>query len=187
MLVLVVGPSGAGKDTLLDAVRASLSGDPRVLFARREITRPATPGGEDHLPVDEAAFAAKCDAGGYALWWHAHGLRYGISSDIEAALAQGVTVVASVSRAVIAEAATRYPVRVVEITAPPAVLAARLQSRARESAEDIARRLAREVALPDGLEVVRVINDGSVAQGAERLRLALLGAQPLSPPCRGKA
>ncbi len=175
MLVLIVGPSGAGKDTLLDAVRAGLANDTRVLFARREITRPATPGGEDHLPVDEATFIARRDEGGYALWWQAHGLSYGISLDIEAALAAGVVVVASVSRSVIAEAAQRYAVRVVEITASPAVLAERLRARGREGAEDIARRLAREVPLPVGLLVTSVVNDGSVAEGAARLRAALLG------------
>jgi phosphonate metabolism protein PhnN/1,5-bisphosphokinase (PRPP-forming) len=173
MLVLVVGPSGAGKDTLLDSVRAMLVGRADVRFARREITRPETPGGEAHLPIDHATFAARRDAGGYALWWEAHGLAYGISADIAADLASGVTVVASVSRAVIADAAARFPIRVVEITAPPAVLAARLAGRAREGAEDIARRLQRSVALPAGVEVVTVMNDGTVAEGAGRLLAAL--------------
>jgi len=175
MLVLVVGPSGAGKDTLLDVVRAELDGDPRVRFVRREITRPPTPGGEAHLPLDPESFAARRDAGGFALWWEAHGLSYGIPADIEKDLAAGRIVVASVSRAVIAEAATRYPVRVVEITAPPAILAARLAGRGREDEADIARRLQRQVALPGTVPILTVMNDTSIAEGAERLKQALLG------------
>ncbi len=174
MLILIAGPSGAGKDTLLLAVRGLLAGDARVRFVRREITRPATPGGEDHLPVDRATFEARRDAGLYALWWEAHGLAYGIARDIEADLARGVVVVASVSRAVIAAAARRYPVRVVEITAPREVLAARLAARGREGAEDVARRLDRSVTFPAGIELVTVMNDGTVAEGAAKLLQALL-------------
>ncbi|GLR90973.1 hypothetical protein GCM10007857_76890 [Bradyrhizobium iriomotense] len=37
-LVLVVGPSVAGKDTLIDFARAQLQSDPDFHFARRVIT-----------------------------------------------------------------------------------------------------------------------------------------------------
>jgi len=172
MLILVVGPSGAGKDTLLLAARAKLAGDGRVRFARRDITRPDTPGGEEHLPIDRPTFESRRDAGGYALWWEAHGMAYGIPIDIEHDLAQGVTVVASVSRAVIAEAAARYRARVVEITAPREVLAARLAARGREGAADVAKRLNRSVVLPQGIDHITVMNDGSIEQGATRLLAA---------------
>ena len=76
---------------------------------------------------------------------------------------------------VIAEAAMRYPVRVVEITAPPAILAARLAGRGREDEADIARRLQRQVALPGTVAIITVMNDTSIAEGAERLKRALLG------------
>lgn len=169
MLVLVVGPSGAGKDTLLNAARAAIGDDPAFRFARRDITRPAGEGGEDHRPVDEPTFLARRDAGRYALWWQAHGLSYGIAADIVDDLARGATVIASVSRGVIAAAATRFQVRVVEITAPPEVLAARLSARAREGADDIARRLLRNVAMPTDVDVITVMNDGTIEQGAARL------------------
>jgi len=181
MLVLIVGSSGAGKDTLLDAARDALAGDPRVVFARRCITRPADAGGEAHEAMDEAAFGTRRAAGGFALWWRAHGLSYGIPATVEADLAAGRVVIASVSRAVIAEAARRYPVRVVEITAPPAVLASRLAKRRREDADGITERLARHVALPDGVEVARVMNDGSVEQGTARLLDAISRANEAAP------
>jgi phosphonate metabolism protein PhnN/1,5-bisphosphokinase (PRPP-forming) len=161
MLVLVVGPSGAGKDTLLDEARKALADDARFRFARRVITRPADAGGEAHEAATEAEFAVRR----FALQWQAHGLRYGIPVE---ALEDNIVVVANVSRTVIAEAAQRFPVRVIEITAPPEILAARLASRRRESDADVAARLARNVALPSDVMVETVVNDGSLDVGVAR-------------------
>ncbi|MGG5818714.1 phosphonate metabolism protein/1,5-bisphosphokinase (PRPP-forming) PhnN [Falsiroseomonas sp. HW251] len=172
MLVAVVGPSGAGKDTLLAGARAALADDARFRWVRRAITRPAEAGGEHHLPITEADFAALRGAGGFALWWAAHGLSYGIPSDIEEDIARGRVVVANLSRAVLPEAA-RYPLRVLEITAPVAVRAARLAARGREDPADIAARLAREAALPPGLDVETVSNDADPATGVARVLAAL--------------
>jgi phosphonate metabolism protein PhnN/1,5-bisphosphokinase (PRPP-forming) len=176
MLVAVVGPSGAGKDTLMGAARARLAGDARFVFVQRAITRPAEAGGEDHRALDDARFAAECAAGAFALWWRAHGLGYGIPRAIEADLAAGRVVVANLSRAVLADAAARYRLRVLLVTAPAAVLAARLAARGREPPADIAARLAREAALPAGLDSVTVTNDGSPQEGAERLAAELIRA-----------
>jgi phosphonate metabolism protein PhnN/1,5-bisphosphokinase (PRPP-forming) len=169
MLVLVVGPSGAGKDTLLNAARRALAGDARFRFVRRVITRPADPAGEDHEPVTDADFAAR----DFALQWQAHGLRYGIPADVAHDAASGVVMVANVSRGVIDEAATRFPVRVIEVTAPPRILAERLAARGRETAADIAARLARTVPLPYNVVVETVFNDASPEIGAERFLAAL--------------
>ena len=76
--------------------------------------------------------------------------------------------VANVSRGAIAEAAAKWPVRVIEVTAPPAMRAARLAARGREAAGDVARRLERRVAVPDGVAVVTVVNDGTLAAAAGR-------------------
>lgn len=173
MLVLVVGPSGAGKDTLLDAARARLAGDARFRFARRVITRPADAGGEAHEAVNETDFATREAAGGFALSWRAHGLSYGIPAEIAEDVARGRVVIANVSRGVIADAMRRFPVRVIEITAPPEILAARLAARGREGAADVANRLARSVALPEGVEIVRVMNDASPEEGVARFLAAL--------------
>jgi len=180
-LVAVVGPSGAGKDTLLAGARAALAGDARIRFVRRAITRPAGAGGEDHLPMTPEEFAAARDAGGFALHWQAHGLAYGIPRDIEADLAAGRVVVANLSRGVLVEAAARHSLRVLEITAPAEVLALRLAARRREDAAMVAARLAREAAVPAGLDRVRVVNDGPVEQGVAAVVAALRDAAQARP------
>ena len=175
MLVGVVGPSGAGKDTLMDGARAALAGDARFVFARRVITRPAAAGGEDHQPASADDFAQMRDQGDFALWWNAHGLSYGIPARIAAEAGQGRVVVANLSRGVLAEAAARFPLLVLEITAPLDLRAARLAARGRESVEDVARRLSREAPLPEGLDIRRVVNDGPPEQGVATV-LAVLRA-----------
>lgn len=168
--VALAGPSGAGKDTLLAAVQADLAGDGRFHFARRSITRPEGAGDEPHEGLTAEAYEKALAAGEFVLHWRAHGLGYGIRH--AEAPADRVTVL-SVSRAVLREAAALRPLTVIEVTAPPALLAQRLAGRGREDEAAIAARLAREVPLPLELDVLRVVNDGPVAAGAARLRSAL--------------
>jgi len=181
MLFLVVGPSGAGKDTLIEAARRQLAGDARVRFVRRDITRREAVG-EDHAAVDAETYARRRDSGAYALHWQAHGLGYGIPADIAADLQAGRVVVASVSRSVIEQAERQFPVRVLEITAPPELLARRLATRGREAAADIAARLARSVALPKYADTVTIVNDGTVEQGTARLLAELKRAMAAAAP-----
>jgi ribose 1,5-bisphosphokinase len=169
MLILVVGPSGAGKDTLLQGASARL---PDARFVRRVITRPADSGGEDHEPATDVAF----DQRDFALRWEAHGLRYGIPQDIVDDLSRGRVVVANVSRGVIAEAAARFPVHVIEITAAPETLAARLVARGREGAADMAARLGRSMSVPANVPATRVLNDGSMEEGVACLTAAITQA-----------
>ena len=173
MLVLVVGASGAGKDTLIEAAAVVLRADDRFRFVRRVVTRPVMEGGEQHETVTDAEFERRVKADVFAVHWHAHGLRYALPASIGADLDDGRTVVANISRAMIAEAAELFPVRVVEITAPTDIRAARLQARGREDKVDVVRRLARAIALPLPLERETVVNDGTVEQGVERF-LAVL-------------
>ena len=182
MLLLVVGPSGAGKDTLLDAARQALAGDPSVRFVQRDITRPREAAGEQHNPIDLETFRQRRATAAYALHWEAHGLCYGIPADVEADLATGRVVVASVSRSVIEHAQRRFPTRVLEITAPPALLAQRLAARGREDAQNIAARLARTLPLPASVDVVTIVNDGTPEQGAARLLDAISRATAAAVP-----
>lgn len=169
MLFLVVGPSGAGKDTLMAAAHKLLVPEGRVRFVRRAITRPVDPSGEQHEPVTEAEFTRRETAGAFALSWRAHGLRYGIPADIALDLAERRVVVANVSRAVVGDAAARFDARMIEVTAPADVLARRLAARGREDAVDVARRLSRAIEIPAPLPRDVIVNDGTVEAGARKL------------------
>lgn len=170
-LFLVVGPSGAGKDTLLSG---AIAADPRLHWARRVITRPETAGGEPFEGVEEAEFATRLARGDFALHWDAHGLRYGVPL---AQLPQGRDVILNGSRAAIAQVRAAFPaLRVIHITAPLSVLANRLAARGRESRSDIEARLGRaDLSLQKGLPVIEIINDASPEAGVERLLQALKG------------
>lgn len=174
-LVLVVGPSGAGKDTLIAAARERLRDDPRFAFPRRLVTRTALAEAEDHESIDHEAFARIRAEGGFALTWGAHGLGYALPRSIEALLAEGRTVVCNVSRRVVGDAMEKYPdSAVVLITAEPALRAARLAVRGREDEAGIAARLAREGApVPEAVRPAVVDNSGPVAAGVADFVAAL--------------
>lgn len=145
-LIAVVGPSGVGKDSVMQAL-ADTHGLPLV---RRVITRPTAAGGEDFTGVTDADFARLKATGSFVLDWRAHGLRYGIPR----AQVQGDgDRLVNLSRAVLGIAQNRLPaLEVILLTAPREVLRERLTARGRESAGDIEARLDRAaLALPDGI------------------------------------
>lgn len=176
-LFLVVGPSGAGKDTLLSGARETLKDDARFVFARRMITRPADAGGEDHTEISGEEFETLRRQGAFFLSWSAHGLDYGLPATLTDDLAAGRNVVANVSRSVIADAASRTPhLCAIVITAPAAVLAGRLGDRGRETEADIAARLARDgAAIPDDIPRIDISNDATPEEGIRRLVNVLTG------------
>lgn len=175
-LFAVVGPSGAGKDTLIDAARTAR---PDLVIARRVITRPASAGGEDFEGVSIFEFTSRKVNGGFALDWKAHGLSYGIPAETLAKRDTGRDVLFNGSRAALDAAACRFPdLTVIRISAPSAVLMERLLARGRETREEIADRISRASHdIPAGLGVIDVINDGSLALATTRFLAAL---QPAS-------
>ena len=182
MLILIVGVSGAGKDALLQAARDQLAHDHRFRFVRRVVTRPQGVQGEEYDSLTPQEFDLARESGGFALAWRANGLQYGVPADIALDLAQGRVVIANVSRALVAEAASRFPIQVVEIRAPADLIARRLAARGRQDAVDIARRLARQIELPLPVEREVVANDGTVAEGVRRLVAVLTRAAASVPP-----
>ncbi|MEH6718729.1 MAG: phosphonate metabolism protein/1,5-bisphosphokinase (PRPP-forming) PhnN [Aurantimonas endophytica] len=178
--VAVVGPSGAGKDTLLAMAAEALANEPDVVFARRIVTRDAIAELEDHAVMSRADFAEAEASGAFCLSWHAHGLAYGLPACLDDALATGKTVVANISRRTLADAATRFArLAIVEITAPKAVLVARVAARGRETPDEVAARIARQVELevPACAEAFhRIMNDGAAREGCERLVAILMAS-----------
>jgi thymidine phosphorylase len=171
---LVVGPSGAGKDSLIDGARAALDHSEYV-FARRVITRPSGSPGEDHEGVAEAEFTERERNGEFLVTWNAHGLRYGLPQWLVGLLEAGKHVVANGSRGVIAMLARQLPrFVVVNVTAPHEVLAQRIAARGRESGDDVMRRVSRQAPpMPDGVRCVTVSNDSTLDLGVARFTDAL--------------
>ena len=169
-LILVVGPSGAGKDTLIDGARRACASDSTVVIARRVITRPAS-SAEDNATVSEQSFNQSVAEGAFAMWWDAHGHRYGIPAAIDEDIRKGRTVICNVSRTIVGLARKRFAsVVVVLVTAPKPILQARLASRLRTSDGDIGIRIGRTVELTSvDLPDIVIQNVGSPDSGIRRL------------------
>jgi ribose 1,5-bisphosphokinase len=166
-LVLVVGPSGAGKDTLIGLARAACADDGDIVFPRRVVTREAS-AFEDNEQVSHMEFRQLLTRGDFAVHWQAHGHGYALSRAIDDDIRAGRTVVANVSRTVVEALRRAYvDVVVVSVTAPPEILSQRLAARARSSDGQLADRLGRTVedASPD----VTIVNVGTVDDHARRL------------------
>jgi ribose 1,5-bisphosphokinase len=182
-----MGPSGAGKDSVIDGAREQLARIP-VHVARRIITRSAESVGEQAIGVSAQRFSVMQQSGDFAMNWRANGHDYGISVDINRRLADGGHVLVNGSRDYLPEAQRRYPdLLPIVLIVERSVLRQRLQRRARENEEEIAQRLQRNdhldmalvgpQAAPGALEYLD--NSGTLSSAVERL-MAILRAHGLS-------
>ncbi|WP_417260693.1 phosphonate metabolism protein/1,5-bisphosphokinase (PRPP-forming) PhnN [Celeribacter sp.] len=164
--IAIVGPSGVGKDSIMQTMAAL---DPRIVLARRVITRPSDAGGEVFDGVSVAKFQALKAAEAFALSWEAHGLHYAIPMTVDAHLQDGRDVLANLSRAALIRAKDRFErFDVINLTAERDVLCARLAARGRETAAQIAGRLDRAATrLPDGIVALHLDNSGPLEQTAQ--------------------
>jgi ribose 1,5-bisphosphokinase len=171
MMMIVVGPSGAGKDSLMAIAAGHFAGHEKLHFARRAITRPHDAGGEAHEALSQATFAERQAAGQFAVSWQAHGLSYGIPMEMRDRVVGGQLVIANGSRSALADIQKAFGrLRVVNITARPEVLAARLEARGRESRDDILRRLDRSSLTVDGdFDVVTIDNSEALDEAGQAL------------------
>lgn len=169
MIFAIVGPSGAGKDTL---IRGALVARPDLRLARRVITRPPEAGGEDYDGVTAEDFRLRQARGDFALTWQAHGLAYAVP---KTQLSGRGDVIFNGSRAALPLAARSLPdLRVILVTAPDSVLAERLAARGRETPEDIRARLSRAgFGMPEGIAFRTVVNDRGVEDGIAQVLAAL--------------
>lgn len=178
-LVVVVGPSGAGKDTLIAIARALCADHPQVVFPRRIVTRPASVH-EAHDTLSVPAFEQAAAEGAFAFWWQAHGLRYALPLSVVADVQRGRTVVCNVSRTIVSDLRRRFErLVVVLVTAPPEVLAQRLLHRGRAADGTIQDRIGRSLDINLDVSIdIRIENTGDPDTGGRLLAAAICAHRP---------
>ncbi|VVO26841.1 phosphonate metabolism protein/1,5-bisphosphokinase (PRPP-forming) PhnN [Pseudomonas fluorescens] len=181
-LIYLIGPSGSGKDSLLDAARESLV-DRDCRIVRRVITRSTEAVGEAARAVSVDEFITLQAQGAFALSWQANGLFYGIPKEIDAWLESGLDVLVNGSRGHLPQACERYPTLLgLLLTVDQAILRQRLLVRGRESLPEIEARLARNADFAASLMASKdkrlqlLDNSGSIEQTLGRL-LQLIGKE----------
>ncbi|MEL6736666.1 MAG: phosphonate metabolism protein/1,5-bisphosphokinase (PRPP-forming) PhnN [Pseudomonadota bacterium] len=170
-LIMVVGPSGVGKDTLMRAAKALLKDEPKVSFPHRLITRESNAQYEDHGSISMAEFEALCTEGLAPVYWQAHGHGYVIPQSVLDAVKAGECCVMNGSRGALDQAQAAFPrAYAVLIDLDRRNLETRIADRGRERGEDAKRRLDRKQPDLSGVRgVQRLVNNGTVEEGAEKL------------------
>ncbi|MCC6625696.1 MAG: guanylate kinase [Deltaproteobacteria bacterium] len=183
MLVVLAGPSGTGKSTLLARAFAA---DPRLSFSVSHTTRPPRAGevdGQAYHFVDEATFDHMIEVNAFAEWAHVHSRRYGTSkAEVQRLRDADRDIVFDVDVQGAAALTAAYPEAVSVFILPPsfASLEARLRGRGTEGEAQLAVRLAnarREIAEANTFTYTIVNDDVATAAAAlvaiiraERLR-----------------
>jgi len=143
-LILVVGNSGSGKDSIIQGALERIPNQyKKPIVPKRYITRPSSKT-EKNISITPKQFKKMVKENKFALKWHIYGLYYGIPISVEEALKNGDTVVINVSRKIIKKAKKKYPnVKVVFIKVPLEITIERLKQRQRESKKGIKKRIKR--------------------------------------------
>jgi ribose 1,5-bisphosphokinase len=172
-LVLVVGPSGAGKDTLIAIARELIGKHDRISFPRRIVTRESSPA-EDHDTMTPEEFDGAIRRDAFAFWWDAHGHRYGLAAAINDDIRRGISVVCNVSRAIVPQVRRAYTsCKVILVDAPHDVRAQRIRARKRGTDGDEGLRLNRSAGEHLSADVV-IVNVGDPRDGGQVLARAIL-------------
>ena len=141
-LVYMVGPSGSGKDSVLGALAVDLP--PDWVIMKRTVTREESPANVYAEYLTHEVFRQQQRQGAFALSWEAHGLMYGIRSELDTHLQAGKLVLVNGSREHWEQVKRQYPqAALVWLTVAPELLLQRLQQRGRESVDAISLRVQR--------------------------------------------
>ena len=144
LLFVVSGPSGAGKDTLVDALRKRL---PRLRYSVSATTREPRPGeieGEHYFFLAREEFERRRDAGGFLEWREYNDNLYGTPRDfVERTLTEGYDLIMKPEVNGALAIKRTFPDGVLIFLAPDRFsnLRVRLLARRTETTEEIARRL----------------------------------------------
>lgn len=177
--VLVVGPSGAGKDTVIAGAKAACGRDPTIIFPRRVVTRPITDA-EDHDSLSDSSFDCAVKNNMFAFWWQAHGLKYGIPQSTGNDIRAGRTVVCNVSRGIVAAVQARYArVDAVLVIAPPDIISARLTGRSRQTDGPLTQRIERNASFKDFRPDYVIENIGTADTAVKTLLDMIYAKAPL--------
>jgi guanylate kinase len=147
LILVLSSPSGAGKTTLS---RRLLAADPQIQLSISVTTRPARAGevdGSDYHFISEAEFVRRRDAGELLEWAEVFGNYYGTPRDqVEAGMAAGYDLLFDIDwqgAQQIAEGMSQDLVRVFILPPSGPVLEERLRTRAKDSDQVVADRMAR--------------------------------------------
>lgn len=177
LLVVVSGPSGVGKDTIIEALRARPA-IPEYHYVVTCTTRPPRPGEVDGVSyhfLDRERFAMLRDAGAFLEWAEVHGNWYATPrAEVRRALAAGRDVILKIDVQGAAAVKSQVPDALLVFVVPPSLeaLFQRLRARATETAEQLELRqgnAAIELARAGDYDHVVVNEDGLVERTAERI------------------
>jgi len=184
LLLVISGPSGAGKGTLC---RALLKSDPALSLSISVTTRSPRPGevdGTDYFFMEKDSFEKMIKDGQFLEWAFVYGNYYGTPFEfVQESLRLGKDILLEIDIQGALQVKEKFPEAVLIFIAPPSlsVLEARLVSRGADSKEEIRKRLsstAGEMALARQYDYV-VIND-KVARAVKNIK-AIITAEKSRP------
>jgi len=177
-LVVLSGPSGVGKNTLLNAVLPLVDG---LQYSVSATTRPPRPGevhGRDYFFLTDEEFDGMVQRGEFLEWAEFVGRRYGTPrAFIEECLDKGLTVILDVDIQGAAQIRAAMPEAVLVFLLPPSLeeLRRRIYGRGKDSESAIAERLSwaqHELAAVTDYDYV-IVND-DLQRACDQLRSIII-------------
>ncbi len=147
-LIIISGPSGAGKGTLVERLVARVPGVWVSVSATTRSPRPGETDGDDYVFLSETEFVRRIEAGEFLEWATVHNNRYGtLRSTVESMIAEGRQVILEIDPQGAAQVKALMPEAVLVFILAPSMeeLEKRIRRRGAETDEQVAVRLATAV------------------------------------------